>query len=62
MDGKTGENDRGNQGADNGAADSWTRDNQGRPRIFYHGTPDDFSAFDLDRKNRKDKGWLGRGV
>jgi hypothetical protein len=54
VDGKTGKNDRGNQGADNGVADSWTRDNQGRPRVFYHGTADDFSTFDLYHPNRKD--------
>ncbi|MBA4143999.1 MAG: hypothetical protein H0X43_13715 [Nitrosospira sp.] len=61
-DGKKGANDRGNNRADNGAARSWTRDHAGRPRVFYHGTADGFSTFDLYHKNRKDEGWLGRGV
>jgi hypothetical protein len=60
--GNEGDNGKGNQGEDNGVAGSWTRDNRGRPRVFYHGTADDFSAFDLRHPNRKDKGWLGRGV
>ena len=37
-------------------------DEQGRPRVFYHGTAEDIAAFDLDHPNRKDNGWLGRGV
>lgn len=37
-------------------------DKQGRPRVFYHGTGDDVSAFDLDHENRLDQGWLGTGV
>ena len=51
--------DRGNHGADNGAAGSWTRDSRGRPQVFYHGTGDDFSTFNLYHQNRKDAGWLG---
>lgn len=62
MDGKTRENNGGNNGADNGIADSWTRNHAGRLRVFYHGTADDFSTFDLNHQNRKDKGWLGPGV
>lgn len=37
-------------------------DESGRPRVFYYGTGDSFDAFDLDHPNRKDNGWLGRGV
>jgi hypothetical protein len=62
VDGNKGDNDRGNQGEDYETPGSWTRDNRGRPRVFYHGTADDFSTFDLYHRNRKDKGWLGRGV
>ncbi|MDY0046074.1 MAG: PLxRFG domain-containing protein [Thauera propionica] len=32
------------------------------PRVFLHGTRDDIAAFDLNHRNRKDAGWLGRGV
>jgi hypothetical protein len=34
----------------------------GAPKVYYHGTKDDIEAFDLEHPNRKDKGWLGRGV
>jgi uncharacterized FlaG/YvyC family protein len=35
----------------------------GEPVIFYHGTKDIIEkGFDLDHPNKKDKGWLGRGV
>lgn len=34
----------------------------GRPVIFFHGTREDIDAFDLNHPNRKDRGWLGRGV
>jgi len=34
----------------------------GRPLVFYHGTRDDIGAFDTDHANRKDLGWLGRGI
>lgn len=34
----------------------------GEPAVFYHGTADRFTAFDTDHPNRKDAGWLGRGV
>ncbi len=37
-------------------------DDQNRPVVFYHGTRDDIAAFDTSHVNRKDKGWLGRGV
>ncbi|PAT31890.1 hypothetical protein CLI92_09010 [Vandammella animalimorsus] len=33
----------------------------GEPRVFYHGTRDAFSAFDVEHPNKKDVGWLGRG-
>ncbi|HNJ86749.1 MAG TPA: hypothetical protein PKU92_09220, partial [Agitococcus sp.] len=32
------------------------------PKVFFHGTKDDIEAFDLNHPNRKDIGWLGRGV
>jgi hypothetical protein len=34
----------------------------GEPALYFHGTRDDLEAFDLDHPNRKDHGWLGRGV
>jgi hypothetical protein len=37
-------------------------DDQNRPVVFYHGTRDDITAFDANHANRKDKGWLGRGI
>lgn len=33
-----------------------------RPQVFYHGTRDTIEAFDLNHPNKKDHGWLGRGV
>lgn len=39
-----------------------TFDAHGRPIVFVHGTRDDITAFDLNHGNRKDSGWLGRGV
>lgn len=46
-------------GADNGITGL---DERGKPRVFYHGTSDSFDSFDLEHVNRKDAGWLGRGV
>lgn len=37
-------------------------DAQGRPVVFYHGSRGDITAFDLQHPDRKDAGWLGRGV
>jgi hypothetical protein len=38
-------------------------DGNGEPVIFYHGTKDVIEkGFDLDHPNKKDLGWLGRGV
>lgn len=37
-------------------------DGQGRPRVFFHGTSSSFDSFQLSHKDRKDHGWLGRGV
>ncbi|MES2945403.1 MAG: hypothetical protein V4772_21255, partial [Pseudomonadota bacterium] len=37
-------------------------DRDGKPVVFYHGTRDDITAFRTDHPNRKDKGWLGRGI
>ena len=34
----------------------------GSPLALYHGTRDDVESFDLAHPNRKDGGWLGRGV
>lgn len=34
----------------------------GKPVVFFHGTRDNVHAFDTQHPNRKDKGWLGRGV
>jgi hypothetical protein len=33
-----------------------------RTLTLYHGTRSDFTSFDLDHPDRKDFGWLGRGV
>ena len=33
----------------------------GEPRVFYHGTSDEFTEFDVAHPNKKDAGWLGRG-
>lgn len=38
------------------------KDQEGNPRVLYHGTIDSIDAFDLDHPNRKDSGWLGTGV
>ena len=43
-------------------ARSFGLDKSGRPRVFYHGSRDSIAAFDLAHPNRKDNGWLGRGV
>ena len=34
----------------------------GKPVVFFHGTRDNVNAFDTQHPNRKDKGWLGRGI
>ena len=34
----------------------------GEPVVFYHGSQADIKEFDLDHPNRKDKGWMGRGI
>jgi len=34
----------------------------GKPAVFYDGTRDDITTFRTDHPNRKDKGWLGRGI
>jgi hypothetical protein len=42
---------------------AWRLDpNTGEPRRYFHGTADTFTQFDLYHSNRKDTGWLGRGV
>lgn len=46
----------------NPAVAKYLFDEQGRPRVFLHGTTADIAAFDLDHKGRLDQGWLGRGV
>ncbi len=35
-----------------------TLDSSGRPRVYHHGTADDFGVLDTDHTNRKDKGRL----
>ena len=42
--------------------DSKVVDESNEPKVLYHGTKDDVSSFDLNHPNRKDAGWLGRGV
>jgi hypothetical protein len=37
-------------------------DDSGRPEVLYHGTRDSIEEFNLNHPNRKDTGWLGRGV
>ena len=32
----------------------------GEPRVFYHGTRDNFTSFDINHANKKDAGWLGK--
>jgi hypothetical protein len=56
-------------GRDNGSSDDASRDGRGRgraveqePVVYYHGTSDDFSTFDINHPNRKDSGWLGDGI
>lgn len=67
-DGSSGANDRsgpvfgGRAQPGEGDLPRYVLDASGRPRVFYHGTRDDFSSFDTDHANRKDAGWLGRGV
>jgi len=34
----------------------------GRPHVYFHGTADDIRAFEVGHPNRKDNGWLGRGI
>ena len=34
----------------------------GKPEILYHGTRDSVNEFNLDHPNKKDFGWLGKGV
>ncbi|RLC88358.1 MAG: hypothetical protein DRJ03_02895, partial [Chloroflexi bacterium] len=52
-----------NTGAESTAQRAWRLDaDTGEPRVFFHGTGDSFSGFDTDHQNRKDKGWLGRGI
>ncbi|MCM1128418.1 MAG: hypothetical protein NC211_00705 [Alistipes senegalensis] len=34
----------------------------GEPQVYYHGSKADISAFDLSHPNKKDRGWLGKGI
>ena len=34
----------------------------GKPEILYHGTRDSVNEFNLDHPNKKDFGWLGKGI
>jgi hypothetical protein len=45
-----------------GNSSRFVLDETRRPRVFFHGTKDDIRAFNTSHPNRKDKGWLGRGV
>ena len=67
--GKTssGRNDSRPAGPDRGGKSDvqriWRLDpDTGEPNRFYHGTADTFTRFDLNHPNRKDQGWLGRGI
>lgn len=51
-----------NAGRDRRVHDVLIDPDTGEPRVFYHGASDDVTAFDLNHPNRKDAGWLGRGV
>jgi hypothetical protein len=42
--------------------DSKIVNDDGTPRVVYHGTSDSVHEFDLDHSGRKDTGWLGTGV
>ena len=38
-------------------------DDQGRPLVVHHGTPDKgFEQFDLSKSGTRDPGWIGRGI
>jgi len=37
-------------------------DDNGEPLVMFHGTADSFNVFDVNHPNRKDTGWLSRGV
>ncbi len=50
------------QSPDSGISNRFIFDDQGRPRVFYHGTNADIESFDLDHSGKWDHGWLGRGV
>lgn len=52
----------GSKQADSGVSSRFLFDEQGRPRVFYHGTNADIVSFDLDHPEKWDHGWLGRGV
>jgi len=57
--GKAGADGRGNDSAGTGIGKQvYGLDEQGRPRIFFHGTASDFSTFDLEHPQRNDRGWL----
>jgi len=57
---RSGENARGLRATAQGLAQQpYGLDEQGRPRIFLHGTASDFSTFDFEHPQRKDYGWLG---
>ena len=34
----------------------------GEPQVFYHGSRADIDAFEVDHPNKKDRGWLGKGI
>jgi hypothetical protein len=51
----------GAQAGQDGRGDLFRNPRTGEPRVFFHGTMDRFTVFDVDHTNKKDHGWLGRG-
>lgn len=51
----------GAQAGQDGRSDLFRNPRTGEPRVFFHGTRDRFTVFDVDHPNKKDHGWLGRG-
>lgn len=45
-----------------GLGDRFFFDDAGRPKVLFHGTTTAIDEFDLDHPNKKDAGWLGKGV
>jgi len=41
---------------------SWRTYHTGEPRVFFHGTRGDIRRFDIEHPDKKDRGWLGKGL